>query len=96
MEALRPNLLDYDAWGEGDWFKQGGAIVNVTSISGLRASTLRVVKRWALMVGGLFVVLLGILIAPLPGPGECEQPVHQPRQAPHLGERDGGVLAIER
>lgn len=22
------NLLDYDAWGEGDWFKQGGAIVN--------------------------------------------------------------------
>ena len=34
-----------------------------------RASTLRVVKRWALMIGGLFVVLLGILIAPLPGPG---------------------------
>ena len=34
-----------------------------------RASTLRVFKRWALMVGGLFVVLLGILIAPLPGPG---------------------------
>ncbi|MFA4939924.1 hypothetical protein [Brevundimonas sp.] len=31
--------------------------------------TLRVVKRWALMAGGLFVVLLGILIAPLPGPG---------------------------
>ena len=27
------------------------------------------VKRWALMIGGLFVVLLGILIAPLPGPG---------------------------
>lgn len=34
-----------------------------------RASTLRVVKRWALTIGGLFVVLLGILIAPLPGPG---------------------------
>ena len=34
-----------------------------------RAATLRVVKRWALMIGGLFVVLLGILIAPLPGPG---------------------------
>ena len=34
-----------------------------------RASTLRVFKRWALMVGGVFVVLLGILIAPLPGPG---------------------------
>lgn len=34
-----------------------------------RASTLRVVKRWALTMGGLFVVLLGILIAPLPGPG---------------------------
>ncbi|WP_313445313.1 PGPGW domain-containing protein [Brevundimonas sp.] len=34
-----------------------------------RASTLRVVKRSALMIGGLFVVLLGILIAPLPGPG---------------------------
>jgi len=34
-----------------------------------RRRTLRVVKRWALMVGGLFVVLLGILIAPLPGPG---------------------------
>ncbi|WP_241004656.1 PGPGW domain-containing protein [Brevundimonas fontaquae] len=34
-----------------------------------RPSTLRVVKRWALMIGGLFVVLLGILIAPLPGPG---------------------------
>ena len=30
---------------------------------------LRVVKRWALMAGGLFVILLGILIAPLPGPG---------------------------
>ncbi len=24
------NLLDYDAWGEGDWFKQGGALVNWT------------------------------------------------------------------
>ena len=34
-----------------------------------RASTLRIFKRWALMIGGLFVVLLGILIAPLPGPG---------------------------
>lgn len=34
-----------------------------------RSRTLRVVKRWALMIGGLFVVLLGILIAPLPGPG---------------------------
>ncbi|WP_295172842.1 PGPGW domain-containing protein [uncultured Brevundimonas sp.] len=34
-----------------------------------RAATLRVIKRWALMIGGLFVVLLGILIAPLPGPG---------------------------
>lgn len=30
---------------------------------------LRVAKRWALMAGGLFVILLGILIAPLPGPG---------------------------
>ncbi|MFN7108676.1 PGPGW domain-containing protein [Brevundimonas intermedia] len=34
-----------------------------------RSRTLRLVKRWALMIGGLFVVLLGILIAPLPGPG---------------------------
>ncbi|WP_395944695.1 hypothetical protein [Brevundimonas sp.] len=34
-----------------------------------RSRTLRTVKRWALMAGGLFVVLLGILIAPLPGPG---------------------------
>ena len=34
-----------------------------------RSRPLRVVKRWALMAGGLFVVLLGILIAPLPGPG---------------------------
>ena len=34
-----------------------------------RSRTLRAVKRWALMIGGLFVVLLGILIAPLPGPG---------------------------
>lgn len=34
-----------------------------------RSRTLRAVKRWALMAGGLFVVLLGILIAPLPGPG---------------------------
>jgi len=34
-----------------------------------RSRTLRALKRWALMVGGLFVVLLGILIAPLPGPG---------------------------
>jgi len=34
-----------------------------------RSRTLRALKRWALMAGGLFVVLLGILIAPLPGPG---------------------------
>ncbi len=34
-----------------------------------RSRKLRVLKRWALMAGGLFVVLLGILIAPLPGPG---------------------------
>ncbi|WP_271164833.1 PGPGW domain-containing protein [Brevundimonas intermedia] len=34
-----------------------------------RSRTLRALKRWALMVGGLLVVLLGILIAPLPGPG---------------------------
>jgi len=34
-----------------------------------RSRTLRALKRWALMSGGLFVVLLGILIAPLPGPG---------------------------
>jgi Putative transmembrane protein (PGPGW) len=34
-----------------------------------RSRPLRALKRWALMVGGLFVVLLGILIAPLPGPG---------------------------
>jgi len=34
-----------------------------------RSRTLRVVKRWAYTVGGLFVILLGILIAPLPGPG---------------------------
>lgn len=30
---------------------------------------LRVLKRWALMTAGLLVVLLGVLIAPLPGPG---------------------------
>ena len=30
---------------------------------------LRVLKRWALMGSGVLVVLLGILIAPLPGPG---------------------------
>ena len=30
---------------------------------------LRAVRRWALMTGGLLVVLLGVLIAPLPGPG---------------------------
>jgi hypothetical protein len=34
-----------------------------------RSRSLRALKRWALMAGGLFVVLLGILIAPLPGPG---------------------------
>lgn len=34
-----------------------------------RSRLLRVAKRWALMGGGLVVVLLGILIAPLPGPG---------------------------
>ena len=34
-----------------------------------RSRLLRVMKRWALMGGGLLVVLLGILIAPLPGPG---------------------------
>ncbi|MCA0368896.1 MAG: hypothetical protein LCH57_12700 [Proteobacteria bacterium] len=30
---------------------------------------LRGLKRWALMMGGALVVLLGVLIAPLPGPG---------------------------
>ena len=34
-----------------------------------RNRLLRTAKRWALMAGGLFVILLGILIAPLPGPG---------------------------
>jgi hypothetical protein len=34
-----------------------------------RSRLLRTLKRWALMSGGLFVVLLGVLIAPLPGPG---------------------------
>ncbi|WEK38811.1 MAG: PGPGW domain-containing protein [Candidatus Brevundimonas colombiensis] len=34
-----------------------------------RSRALRTVRRWALMIGGLLVVLLGILIAPLPGPG---------------------------
>ena len=34
-----------------------------------RSRLLRTLKRWALMGGGLFVVLLGVLIAPLPGPG---------------------------
>jgi hypothetical protein len=34
-----------------------------------RSRTLRAVKRWAYTIGGLFVILLGILIAPLPGPG---------------------------
>jgi hypothetical protein len=34
-----------------------------------RSRSLRALKRWALMAGGLLVVLLGILIAPLPGPG---------------------------
>ncbi len=34
-----------------------------------RSRTLRTVKRWALMIGGLLVVMLGLLIAPLPGPG---------------------------
>ena len=34
-----------------------------------RSRTLRTVRRWALMIGGLLVVLLGLLIAPLPGPG---------------------------
>ena len=34
-----------------------------------RSRTLRAVRRWALMIGGLLIVLLGILIAPLPGPG---------------------------
>ncbi|WP_313452252.1 hypothetical protein [Brevundimonas sp.] len=29
----------------------------------------RGLKRWALMMGGALVVLLGVLIAPLPGPG---------------------------
>lgn len=39
------------------------------SSSRTRSRTLRVLKRWALMAGGAAVVLLGILIAPLPGPG---------------------------
>lgn len=39
------------------------------SSSRTRSRTLRVLKRWALMAGGVVVVLLGILIAPLPGPG---------------------------
>ncbi len=34
-----------------------------------RSRLLRTARRWALMAGGLLVVLLGILIAPLPGPG---------------------------
>jgi len=34
-----------------------------------RSRTLRAVRRWALMIGGLIVVVLGVLIAPLPGPG---------------------------
>ena len=34
-----------------------------------RSRMLRAVRRWALMTGGLLVVLLGVLIAPLPGPG---------------------------
>jgi len=34
-----------------------------------RSRLLRTAKRWALMAGGLFVILLGLLIAPLPGPG---------------------------
>jgi len=34
-----------------------------------RSRLLRVARRWAYMGGGLFVVLLGVLIAPLPGPG---------------------------
>ena len=37
--------------------------------SASRSRLLRVLKRWALMGGGVLVVLLGILIAPLPGPG---------------------------
>lgn len=41
----------------------------VLSSASPRSRKLRVLKRWALMAGGLFVVLLGILIAPLPGPG---------------------------
>ncbi|WP_292119913.1 hypothetical protein [Brevundimonas sp.] len=34
-----------------------------------RSRMLRVAKRWAMMAGGVFVILLGMLIAPLPGPG---------------------------
>ena len=34
-----------------------------------RSRLLRTARRWALMAGGLLVVMLGILIAPLPGPG---------------------------
>lgn len=34
-----------------------------------RSRLLRTARRWALMAGGLLVVLLGILVAPLPGPG---------------------------
>ena len=41
----------------------------VLSSASPRSRKLRVLKRWALMAGGLSVVLLGILIAPLPGPG---------------------------
>jgi len=41
----------------------------VLSSASPRSRKLRVLKRWALMAGGLFVVLLGFLIAPLPGPG---------------------------
>lgn len=34
-----------------------------------RSRLLRAARRWAYLAGGLFVILLGILIAPLPGPG---------------------------
>jgi hypothetical protein len=42
----------------------------VPSLSGLQPrSPLRTLKRSALLIGGLLVIGLGILIAPLPGPG---------------------------
>ena len=47
--------------------------VTFVSLSSFASSAprprLRLLKRWALMAAGSLVVLLGVLIAPLPGPG---------------------------